>query len=274
MIKARCLLLLVSLVFTSSPGADSLEFELIDAHIHYSSDAWRTVPVDQAVALLRKAGLGKAFVSSSSDEGTRMLADAAPDLVVPVLRPYRSRGELATWMHDESVVGMLRDRLEKHRYAGIGEFHAFGDDIDLPVIREVVKLARSHGLFLHAHSDTDAVRRIFAQDPDAVVLWAHAGFEGPEEIALMLGSYPNLWADLAFRSEHAIDGRVDPAWRQLFQQFPDRFLLGTDTFTPERWFYVNDHATWSRAWLSDLTPELGEAIARGNAERLLQRVAW
>ena len=39
--------------------------------------------------MLRQAGLKKAFVSSSSDDGTQMLHKAAPDLIVPVLRPYR-----------------------------------------------------------------------------------------------------------------------------------------------------------------------------------------
>jgi predicted TIM-barrel fold metal-dependent hydrolase len=260
--------LVVSVTVAAEPPVP----QFIDAHIHYSADAWQTVPVEQAVALLRQAGLSKAFVSSSSDDGTLKLLEAAPDLVVPVLRPYRSRGELGTWMHDDTVIDLLRERLDTYRYAGIGEFHAFGDDMDLPVLRQVVELARHHGLFLHAHSDTDAVRRIFVQDPDAVVLWAHAGFEGPEEIAGMLDSYPNLWADLAFRSEHAIDGKLEPAWRELFERFPDRFLLGTDTFTPERWFYVSDHAEWNRAWLAELKPEVREAIARGNAERLLLRV--
>jgi len=45
-------------------------------------------------------------------------------------------------------------------------------------------------------------------------------------------------------------GKLDPAWRQVLLAFPDRFMVGTDTFTPERWHYVPGHAEWSRAWLS------------------------
>jgi hypothetical protein len=48
------------------------------------------------------------------------------------------------------------------------------------------------------------------------------------------------------RSEHARNGIVDPVWRTLFAEFPPRFMVGTDTFTPERWFYVVAHAAWSR----------------------------
>lgn len=245
---------------------------IIDAHIHYSHDAWASLPPEEAVELLRRSGLRRAFVSSSSDDGTLALLAAAPDLVVPVLRPYRERGELSTWLNDESVPEMLRGRLKSGVYAGIGEFHAFGDDVELPVVSDVIDLAREYGIFLHAHSDADAIERIFRRDPDALVLWAHAGFEGPEVVSEMLERYDNLWADLAFRSEHAVDGEVDPAWRLLFEAFPDRFLLGTDTFTPERWFYVEDHASWCRDWLVDLPADLRRAIAHGNAEQLLDRV--
>ena len=252
--------------------AEPERLPIVDAHIHYSQDAWSSLPPAEAATLLHRAGITRAFVSSSSDDGTLALLAAAPDIVVPVLRPYRERGELSTWLNDPSVPDMLRGRLASGVYAGIGEFHAFGDDIELPVVSAVIDMAREYGLFLHAHSDDDAVRRIFRHDPDALVLWAHGGFEGPEVIGEMLARYDNLWADLAFRSEHATDGEVDPAWRELFLRFPDRFLLGTDTFSPERWFYVEDHATWCREWLADLPAELRRAIAHGNAERLLERV--
>ena len=55
----------------------------------------------------------------------------------------------------------------------------------------------------------------------------------------------------------------------MFEQFPNRFMLGTDTYTPERWFYVEDHAATSRDWLQTLSPELRDQIAFKNAEQLL-----
>jgi hypothetical protein len=241
---------------------------LADAHIHYSHDAWEQLPPKAAIRLLRQAGLKMAFVSSSSDDGTQMLHAAAPDLVVPVLRPYRRRGETRSWVHDESVVGMVAARLAKNTYAGIGEFHVFGPDADLAVMRGIVKLAAQYKIFLHAHTDADGIRRIFAQNPGARVLWAHSGFDEPELVADLLGRYKHLWADLAFRTDHATDGGVYPEWRKVFQAFPRRFMLGTDTYTPERWPYVVEHANWSRAWLADLPVELAKNIAYRNAEAL------
>jgi predicted TIM-barrel fold metal-dependent hydrolase len=85
----------------------------------------------------------------------------------------------------------------------------------------------------------------------------------------MLSRHKNLWSDLAFRSEHAVNGKVAPEWRAAFEAHPDRFMIGTDTFAPERWYYIGDHATYSREWLSTLPRDLAENIAYKNAERML-----
>ena len=156
--------------------------------------------------------------------------------------------------------------MKKYRYAAIGEFHLYGADADLPVPRRMVELAREHKLFLHAHSDVDAVERLFRQWPQARILWAHAVFERPERVAEMLKKHKNLWCDLAFRTDHASNDKVDPAWRSVFLQFPDRFMVGTDSYTPERWHYIPGHAEWSRRWLSDLPRDVAERIAWKNGE--------
>ena len=252
----------------------SAELPVIDAHIHYSHDAWDVTPAKKAVGILREAGLKKAFVSSSSDEGTQKLYAVAPELVVPVLRPYRKRGETSSWKYDQTVPAMLSERLHKYRYAGIGEFHAYGEDIELPVLQQVIGLAKQYGIYLHAHVDCDVIHRIFNHNPDAVVLWAHSGFDNPDQIRALLERYPNLWSDLAFRNEHAVQDIVDPEWRQLFMDFPDRFVLGTDTYTPDRWYYVVEHAQWSRQWLQTLPGGIAEQIAYRNAESLLRKVGF
>jgi hypothetical protein len=255
---------------TSARAADVLP--IFDAHLHYSHDAWEVVPTPEAIAILRKAGLKRAMVSSSNDDGTQKLYAAAPDLVLPELRPYRTRGDLSTWVRDESVLGYVEARLKKYRYVAIGEFHVYGADADLPVMRRIVQLAKQYRLFLHAHADAEAVDRLFAQDPQARVLWAHAGFARPEAVREMLRKHRNLWCDLAFRSDHAPGGKLDASWRAAFLEFPDRFMVGTDTFTPERWHYIGEHANFSRTWLADLPKEIAERIAWRNGEDLFGRM--
>lgn len=252
------------------PALGAADMPLFDAHIHYSHDAWELVPPKQAVAILRQAGLRGALVSSSNDQGTQMLMAEAPDLIVPELRPYRSRGEIGTWVRDDTVLRYLEERLAKYRYVGIGEFHLYGEDAELPVPRRMVALARERGLVLHAHSDGDAIERLFRQWPQARILWAHSGFERPEKVRELLRRHARLWCDLAFRGDHASANKVEPAWREAFTEFPDRFMIGTDTFTPERWHSVGSHASYSRGWLANLPAKLAQQIGWSNAETLLR----
>ena len=260
---------LTLVVLLAAPAlAAASELPIFDAHVHYSHDAWSVVPPKDAIAILRKAGLKRALVSSSDDEGTQKLLKEAPDLIIPELRPYRRRGELSSWVRDPDNLKYVEELLQKNKYVAIGEFHLYGADADLPIPRRIVELAKQHGLVLHAHSDADAIDRIFRQDPGARVLWAHSGFESPGKVREMMRKYSTLWADLAFRSEHGAGGKVPPEWREVFVEFPDRFMVGTDTFVPERWHYVPDHAAFSRAWLADLPHELAERIAWKNGEAL------
>lgn len=250
-------------VAASAAGA---ELPIFDAHLHYSHDAWESVPPKAAVALLRKAGLRRAVVSSSNDDGNQKLYAEAPDLILPSLRPYRTRGEISTWFRDETVITYMEQRLAKHKYVAVGEFHLYGADADLPVPRRMVQLAGQYKLLLHAHSDADAIERLFKQWPDARILWAHSGFDQPERLREMLEKHRNLWCDLAFRTDHGSGGKVGPEWKAIFTEFPDRFMVGTDSYTPERWPYVVEHANWSRAWMKDLPPDVAERIAYKNGD--------
>lgn len=265
--NARTLVLFLPFV-TFAPATLAAELPIFDAHVHYSHDAWENLPPKAAIAILRKAGLKRAVISSSGDEGTQRLVAEAPDLVIPSLRPYRTRGEISTWVRDDSVAAFLDERLRSKRYAAIGEFHLYGADADLPVPMRMVALARQYKLILHAHSDVDAIERMYRQDPDARILWAHSGFDRPDVVRDMLRKHRNLWCDLAFRSEHGGGGKVPAQWRAVFTEFPDRFMVGTDTFTPERWHYIVEHANWSRAFLADLPPALAERIGWRNGEAL------
>ncbi|MDZ7803257.1 hypothetical protein [Thiohalophilus sp.] len=104
---------------------------VFDVHIHYSHDVWDKLPPHAAIARLHAAGISRAMVSSSGDMGTRRLYNAAPDRVIPSLRPYRMRGDLNSWMHDPSVIPYLEQKLAEHPYAAIGEFHLEGEQADL-----------------------------------------------------------------------------------------------------------------------------------------------
>ena len=57
------------LLFVAEP-LHAAELPIFDAHVHYSHDAWDNLPPKEAIAILRKAGLKRALVSSSGASAT------------------------------------------------------------------------------------------------------------------------------------------------------------------------------------------------------------
>jgi hypothetical protein len=85
----------------------------------------------------------------------------------------------------------------------------------------------------------------------------------------MLAKYPKLWGELSYRSG-IVDGsgKLTPEWRALFERYPDRFLLGSDTRAPERWASYGEIMAGYRGWLAQLPPPVAKQIAHGNARGL------
>jgi Amidohydrolase len=253
----------------SQPASNDVT--IFDVHIHYNRDAWSLYSVDEILALLDQAGISKAYVSSTPDDGTLQLYARAPDRVVLNLRPYRTTSDQTTWTHDPSIVPYLEERLAERTYRGIGEFHLLSGDAERQdVPRAVADLAASRGLLLHAHADALAMEQLLNLRPDISVLWAHAGMSAsPSTVRRLLDVHPNLWVELALRTDVAPDGRLDPDWGALFALYPDRFMIGTDTWIPSQWTRLPVLMAAVRTWLRQLPAELAEAIAWRNAERLL-----
>ncbi len=165
------------------------DLPITDAHLHYSQNSRQDYTPAAVLALLDQAGVRRAFVSSTPDENTVQLYEAAPDRIVPVLRPYRQPGELGTWHLDPTVVPYLEQRLARPIYRGIGEFHLSGSDARAPVVRQVAELAARHRLFLHCHCDAEAAEILLGLAPGVRVLWAHAGMSsGPDEVSRLVGA--------------------------------------------------------------------------------------
>ena len=180
-------------------------------------------------------------------------------------RPGEVAGRVSSQIYQQ-----LKDEFVGQKAAEIREREeAAGRVMKAEELQRVSQPSEVEILELQAHADREAVENIFKQNPDARVLWAHSGFDPPGEVGKLLAKYKNLWADLAFRFEHAHGGQVDPVWEKLFLTFPDRIMVGTDTYTPERWYEVVVQATWNREWLKSLPKDVAEKIAYKNAVTLI-----
>ena len=91
------------------------ELPIFDAHIHYSRPDWQVFTPERILAILDKAGVQRALVSSTPDDGTLQLYAAAPQRIVPFLRPYRIREDMGSWLSDPSVQAYVEERLKHGR---------------------------------------------------------------------------------------------------------------------------------------------------------------
>jgi hypothetical protein len=109
-------------------------------------------------------------------------------------------------------------------------------------------------------------------EPRVQVLWAPgASNASPSTVEALLQRHPTLWVNLALsRGTIAPGGTLDPAWRDLFVRYPDRFMVGTDTYASVAWYYFRYMLSDIRKWLAQLPPDVAERIAFRNAISLLQ----
>lgn len=255
------------MVFAATAVAEPLP--IFDAHLHYNADSRAVYSPGAVVEILDHARVTRALLSSTPNDGTRVLHAAYPERFVPFLRPYRDDADRTRWHGDVSLPGWLEHELAQGEYRGIGELHLNGAPRDTAVLRRVLALAVSRDLVVQVHADADAIDALYALDPRVKILWAHAGMtEPPARIGKMLARHPTLAVELSLRDDVAPGGRLDPTWHALLARHSDRFLLGTDTWTPARWDAVAVNAAAARRWLKQLTPAQAEAIAYRNGERL------
>ena len=120
-----------------------------------------------------------------------------------------------------------------------------------------------------------------AHNAKARIIWAHAGWDntGYRTTALcrrLLEAHPNLYMDVKIDPTkpgknpvlaNGATGPIKPEWLQLFQDFPDRFVVGTDQHYPEP---VRGPQRWEAAvlLLNQLPAELRRKIGMENAAHL------
>ncbi len=272
--KTKISLLLFTLFAAACTGRASDTIPLFDAHLHYNAEARGPYPLDHVLDLFRKSRVTGILANSRPNEGTHALYGArSRDLwVVPFIRPYIVQPDRYTWFNNPKIFELIEAEEKRGYFQGIGEFHLFGDDARSPWVKKTVDFAVSKGLYLHAHSDEKAVDILFEHNPKSKIIWAHTGFTTePEIIETYLNKYPNLWCELSYRYDVTQEGMIKPSWKKLFEKYPGRFVVGSDTWINDRWGQYLEIMDGYRHWLAQLSRDTAEKIAWRNAESLFRR---
>ena len=248
-------------------------YRIHDGHIHYDQDVWETLPPADAISMLKQQNIKRALVSATPAEGAEMLYRVDPEVVIPMLRPYKSWRHRYLWFNDPDLETFLLEHLARVPYRGFGEFHVFGEDADSIPMEEMIELARQRKLALHPHTNLEGMRIILEKSPDINVLWAHGGFNVPvATLRELLDTYPKLYIELSLREGMLDDEqRLTAEWKQFLVDYRTRFLVGMDTYKPSRWADLPEIAAETRGWLAQLPEAVAADISRNNLDRLFPR---
>ncbi len=197
---------------------------------------------------------------------------------------------------DRNAIDHLNRMMEWYPdvWEGIGEILTRHDDLTALTYGEqaranhmaldtVYNFAAEHDLPVTVHSDISSVwvknplylheiEKAVKEHPKTRFVWAHAGASRrvivPTLVSVvrtMLKTYPNLWVDLSwvvYPNYVAPDGKPDKEWVALVEDFPDRFMIGTDLVG-----HFDDYAKTIRSYyvfLDALSPQTAQLVANEN----------
>lgn len=282
------------IAFSVSAHAADYTGPLLDAHLHYNTEAWdgQTGPHPPAdvLARMQRNGVRAIVANSRPNDGTVLLATSpmarqAGVAVVPFIRLYRNRADYDSWFKDESIYAMVQAEFAKGTpgggaFKGIGEFHLYDSaNANGPVAKKLMAFAEEKHLAVLAHVDDVAIDLLMANTPSKgqklKLIWAHTGIGGAPiaRVDALLTKYPLLMGELSYRpgltcADANGPERLCPEWRALLLKYPTRFLIGSDTWINQRWQAYDSTMHGYRAWLGDLPLDVARNIAWSNGARL------
>lgn len=284
--RRRLWVLAVLAACAGGAGAADYGGPLFDAHLHYNEEAWQgqpaAHPLDDVLARMQRNGVQAIVANSRPNGGTQALAEAraqtraAQVTVLPFIRLYRNRDDYSNWFRDESIYAMVQAEFARGTaagpYRGIGEFHLYDSaNANGPVAKKLMQFAQDKQLAVLAHVDDVAIDLLMAHAPKARLIWAHTGIGGTPaaRVEALLAKYPLLMGELSYRPGLTCgEGTLCPEWRTLLLKYPQRFLIGSDTWINQRWQYYDGLMQGYRRWLGELPPEVAQRIGWGNGAAL------
>ncbi len=243
---------------------------LFDTHLHYNARDAERISAQQIIAILDRNSIQHALVTGIPAEYALQLHRQAPVRILPLLGVYSSPEDKESWALEADLPSRIEAQLKQGNWRGIGELHLFAKDRHSPVFKQIIELAQHYRLPLLLHADPAVIDTVYEQAPLQPVIWAHAGtFPYPDLIADYLARYPALRVDLSVRDERiAPSGILRDNWYELFVRYPDRFMVGVDTYSLSRWQTYDEAVARIRRWLRELPDDVSSRLAYGNAAAL------
>ena len=200
----------------------------------------------------------------------------------------------------ESMMQDLEEGFEEGSLKGVGELFANNRTtnpkrnmrrktrIDAPTYRAILDLVEKYGgaMSMHVQWDQDSIEQLGVladHNPNGNIIWAHCGNDGSAyDVRKVLKSHLNIYCDLSARSKPKLSDWVinkrpraeiftsyslNGSWKDLIEEMPNRFMVGTDTKGGSK--YDGGIRAIRNGLLSNLSQETAEKVAYKNAQNLL-----
>lgn len=269
---------------------DGIPVPFSDAHVHLNDAAgW--------IRTMDEIGITRSIALAGRDADNSALREAGrrwPERILPFLSVSPEHREFrAAWeADDDRLVPLVDSLLSSGDYYGIGEisvshFPAAGFpeadfDPNGHVMRSLLQLARKHRVPVLIHSEITRLREfegLLRDHRDVTVIWAHGGYTPLFLARRLLERHPNLIYELSARTwtrhprspEYTIfrdESSVWPAWLDLIEGMPTRFLIGTDASGRSETGDIAKALT-VRLFLGQLSTQTRRQVAQKNLDRIL-----
>ena len=301
--KGSCRVGLVFIFFitainTSSADKDPLYF--IDAHSQVDQ---QVVPLEKVISLMEQAGVTHTILSARgklTGKDLLIFSSKYREKITPAMRtkgrPYDTGSP--------KFYKALKARVSSGKYSAIAEvllYHARKGNKapeyvvypnDKRVITALEYSIDNHWPFvvhiefgaLHGKEKKrfmDSLESMLDDYPEEPFVLTHLGQLKPAECRRLIENHRNIHFHTGWTNPAAVKRSNQPwvnvfkekhfasEWRDLFIQYPDRFVFALDNVFSEHWtdFYLEQMDYWKEA-LAAIPKEAAHLVAHGNAERL------
>lgn len=205
-------------------------------------------------------------VDKNGVDHIKRMVEMYPDLWVGIGEVFFRHDDLTRMTYGRNPTANCASMDPVYEYAAENNFPIWiHSDIGDPISNKPVFLNEME----------EAIRK----HPKTKMVWCHIGdtrgveVEGLPEITIrLLKACPNLYYDISwvvFEQIIAPDGKPDPKWIAIFEQFPTRFMVGSDKIGG-----FSDYVQTIRKYdvlFDALTPETAKKLASENMFELLPK---
>jgi predicted TIM-barrel fold metal-dependent hydrolase len=169
--------------------------------------------------------------------------------------------------HDD-LTALTYGEAARADHEGLDAVYALGAELDLPVSvhSNIGSVWRREPVYKHE------VDNMCKRHPKTRFIWCHAGISRridipdlTDHLRDLLRRHENLWMDLSwvvFEDYIAPNGEAAPEWVKLIEEFPDRFMVGSDKVA--RFSNLHEQIMKYYVLLDALKPETARKVAKDN----------